>query len=452
MRSDLRFLIAAICVMLAGAVASLAVLARSSHALSVAHQAIADNAAPTVVALDNAQARLRELHLLLLERHVGTIGHDAAGRASIAATRRDLDRSIDAYMALPVDPGEVPLQRAVRESLSEVNLVVDRSLATAPGTAASEAAMRRDLDTAMARLGLDLARASEFSAHLAKTAVAGVVGVSTTMLPLVAVIEAMTFLAAGATLALTYRAVRRAEALWAKSHAALDRRAAELELFAARVAHDLLSPLMTVSLSLELAGRRLTEPEDASVRQAVKRGTRTLNRVRRFVSDLLEFARAGAAPTPGSRARVEDAVRDIADELGPIAQDAGVELCVEPERAGHLREVACSPGVLTSALSNLVQNAIKYIGEGDVRRVSIRTADRPGEVRVEVEDTGPGVPEADRDRLFEPYARGRDAKAPGLGLGLATVRRLVESHGGHVGVEAADGRGSVFWFSLPTAA
>lgn len=448
MRRELRFLIVAVVVMLVGVGASLAFLSRASRSLSAAHAKIVDDAAPSVVALDEAQAQLRQLHMLVLTRELST-ANVAVRDASIARARGDLDRAINEYLALPTDPGELSFQRAIRESLAQMNLVVDHALAAEPGAAASSPELRLDLDEAMARLGLELARAGDFNALLAKIAAANVVGVSATVLPLAAAIEGLTFLAAVAALALTYRAVRRAEALWATSRAALDRRAEELELFAARVAHDLLSPLMTVAMAMDLAERRLTEPEDASAYRAVARATRTLQRVRRFVSDLLEFARAGAQPLPGARASVEDAVNEVTDEYAPIAQEAGVELRVEQQPARH--DVACSPGVLTSALSNLVQNAIKYVGEGEVRRVSLRTAARGDVVWFEVEDTGPGIPPGERERLFEPYVRGHDAKMPGLGLGLATVRRLVESHGGHVGVQAAHGRGSIFWFSLPVA-
>jgi len=448
MRRELRFLVVAVVVMLAGVVASLVILQRASRSLSEAHEIVVGDAAPSVVALDEAQARLRELHMLVLERELGAPGDPAVRDAAIAAGRRDLDREIGDYLAMTTDPGEVALQRTIRDARAHLDMVVDRALSLTPGQAGANGA-RHDLDAAITRLGLDLAQASAFSANLAQLAAARVVYVSQTVLPLAAAIEGLTFLAAALTLLLTYRAVRRAEALWADSHASLDRRAEELELFAGRVAHDLLSPLMTVALAMDLASRRLTDPEDAAARSAIARGTRTLQRVRHFVTDLLEFARAGARPAPGMRAGVAEAVREIADELNPVAEDAGVELRVESDPAG--REVACSPGVLSSVLSNLVQNAIKYMGDAEVRRVSIRTAERDGEVQVEVEDTGPGLPATGGDRLFEPYARGHDAKVPGLGLGLATVRRLVESHGGRVGVHPASDRGSVFWFSLPAA-
>jgi signal transduction histidine kinase len=164
------------------------------------------------------------------------------------------------------------------------------------------------------------------------------------------------------------------------------------------------------------------------------------------VSDLLEFARAGAAPPPGVRTEVAEIVQDVADEFGPVAREAQAELAVEQTLSGF---VHCSPGVLTSLLSNLVQNAIKYLGDARVRRIVIRALDLGAEVRFEVEDTGPGISEADQSRLFEPYARGRDAKVPGLGIGLATVRRLAEAHGGHAGVLSQPGQGARFWVTLP---
>ncbi len=448
MRREMRLLVVAVVVMAIGALALLALLGQASRSLHAAHEDVVDSAVPSIVALDGAQARLRQIHALVLERRLGAGGDPALRDAAIASARGELGRAVDAYLAQRAEPGEPALQNEIRESLAALNSVEDRALMLDPG-AREQPGVRRDLDAAVARLSADLVRASEFNAEVARASAARVREVSRTDLRAAAAIVALTFAAAVVTLALTYGAVRRAEALAAQSLDSLERRAEELESFAGRVAHDLLSPLMSVALALELAGRRLDEPDDAATQGAVARASRTLQRVRRFVSDLLEFARAGATPPPGVRARVGDVVLEIADELGPVAHDAGVDLRVE--EAATERVVACSPGVLTSVIGNLVQNAIKYIGDSDVRRVGIRAIDREDEVRVEVEDTGPGIPPGERERLFEPYARGRDAKAPGLGLGLATVKRLVESHGGHVGVERAPERGSVFWFSIPAA-
>ena len=84
-------------------------------------------------------------------------------------------------------------------------------------------------------------------------------------------------------------------------------------------------------------------------------------------------------------------------------------------------------------------------------RVSVRP--RRASVVFEVEDSGPGVPEDLGDRIFEPYVRGKEtaAKKSGIGLGLATVKRLVLAHGGQVGVRRSSSGGALFWFELPRA-
>jgi signal transduction histidine kinase len=101
----------------------------------------------------------------------------------------------------------------------------------------------------------------------------------------------------------------------------------------------------------------------------------------------------------------------------------------------------------------LVRNAIKYVVEGttNVRSVVVRVHEEAARVRVDVLDTGPGIPQDSTHRIFEPFVRGVATRQPGVGLGLATVKRLVEAYGGSVGVQSFDNRGSRFWFELPKA-
>jgi signal transduction histidine kinase len=99
-------------------------------------------------------------------------------------------------------------------------------------------------------------------------------------------------------------------------------------------------------------------------------------------------------------------------------------------------------------VSNLVGNAVKYMGNATDRRVTVRAGDLGPCLRVEVEDRGPGVPPEQRDRIFQMYERAAGSTQPGLGLGLATVRRLAEGHGGAAGLESPS-VGSRFWFELP---
>ena len=83
------------------------------------------------------------------------------------------------------------------------------------------------------------------------------------------------------------------------------------------------------------------------------------------------------------------------------------------------------------------------------RRMAVRVVEERDVVKVEVEDTGPGIRADMLAAIFEPYVRGTDVRQPGLGLGLATVKRIVEAYGGAVGARSVVGQGSCFWFALP---
>jgi signal transduction histidine kinase len=222
-------------------------------------------------------------------------------------------------------------------------------------------------------------------------------------------------------------------------------RAEELEMFAGRVAHDLLSPLTSVGLALEVAA---TSTPEGRARNLIDRGAATLQRVRRLVDGLLDFARSGARPDRSARAVVPDVVEAVAADLGPEAEAAQIELAIAEVPSVS---VACPDGVLTAILSNFVRNAIKFMS-GEPRRIEIRVRPKKGAVCIEVEDSGPGLAAGIEGHVFEPYARGPEAKAPGLGLGLATVKRLSEAYGGSVGVLRASPHGAIFWSELPEAA
>src|SRR5256712_11844952 len=151
--------------------------------------------------------------------------------------------------------------------------------------------------------------------------------------------------------------------------------------------------------------------------EALERARPSLSRVRRIVDGLLEFARAGARPEAAARADVRAVTAGLFDELSPFAvqRDAALRFEDIPECA-----VACSSGVLLSVLGNLLRNGLKYLGDAEVREVFLRARQRRGRVLLEVEDTGPGIPPELGTRIFEPYIRGADTGAPGIGLGLAT--------------------------------
>jgi signal transduction histidine kinase len=160
----------------------------------------------------------------------------------------------------------------------------------------------------------------------------------------------------------------------------------------------------------------------------------------------LRFARAGANPEPGVLTHVGPVIERAVADLQPEAEAAGVTLTLAPLPECAVRG---NPGVLVSIVENLVRNAIKYMGERLQRRIDLRVVARLDVVRIEVQDTGPGIAPAMVETIFDPHVRGRGLqKEPGIGLGLATVKRIAEAHGGAVGVQSRLDAGSLFWCEL----
>ncbi len=228
----------------------------------------------------------------------------------------------------------------------------------------------------------------------------------------------------------------------------MEQRAEELELFAGRVAHDVLSPLGAASLALSY----LTEKggiQDPRARRMLALGQRGIERTRVIADDLLEFASAGARPDPAARADVPTVIAAVIDEARQMAEERNVALSIETIDAGS---VCCTLGILSSLVSNLVRNGVKYVGEGPGKTVCVRARRQGSFMRIEVEDNGPGLPVAMEAAVFEPYVRGPDNHQPGIGLGLATVKRVVEAHGGRVDVRSIERAGCRFGLELPCPA
>jgi signal transduction histidine kinase len=223
-----------------------------------------------------------------------------------------------------------------------------------------------------------------------------------------------------------------------------EQRVEELSQFAGRVAHDLKNSLGAIGLWVQqLQSEDKNNPRLSRLGGSLKRLTNTID-------GLLDFARAGAQPDPKASSRLQELLDGVVADVRGEADKVNAELLVE---AGAPLDVACPPGALTSVLANLLRNAVKYVveGPGPLRRVVTRVSVHEGRARVEIEDTGPGIPAGQESVIFEPYMRLKGTRQPGLGLGLATVKRIVEAYRGAVGVQSVYGQGSCFWFELPLA-
>jgi signal transduction histidine kinase len=256
-------------------------------------------------------------------------------------------------------------------------------------------------------------------------------------------LDGLAVLFAIAATAVAVVSLRRNVSALVQASDAAEQRSSELDQFAGRVAHDVLSPLMNVTLALHIVGKRLP-PEDPAQR-AGTRANRALSRVRRMVEGLLELARAGAGAKSGSSCDIVEVVGDVVEGTHAEAEARGINVDVASLEEAN---AACSAGVLTSVVQNLVRNAIKYMEDGERKRITIRAGASSDRVWLEVEDTGPGIAPGALRSIFEPFVRATTV-GEGAGLGLATVKRLVEAHGGCVGCRSRLGEGSLFRVDLP---
>ncbi|MCW2736618.1 GAF domain-containing sensor histidine kinase [Nocardioides sp.] len=207
--------------------------------------------------------------------------------------------------------------------------------------------------------------------------------------------------------------------------------------FAGQVSHDLKNPLTSVSLSLESLELDVTEPYHADT---VARARRGVDRMTGLINNLLEFAARGAAPG--------DDLVDLEAELELALDDLAGRLPRDCVVSGTLPMARGDAAQLRSVLMNLIDNAAKFTEDGQRPAIEVDAHPAGGRQRIEVRDRGRGVPAEQRERVFAPLAR-LDKSVEGVGIGLATCRRIVEAHGGSMGVDAREGGGSVFWFELP---
>ena len=239
------------------------------------------------------------------------------------------------------------------------------------------------------------------------------------------------------------QAERRANEALAERTRELERSNDDLAEFAQVVAHDLQAPLRTVGGHLASLAReegRLDEPG----RRALAHARADVDRLHALVRDLLAYARVRTDPPAPRPTDCGTLVREVLDGLRAPLEEAGAVVEV-----GALPRVDADPTRLAQVFQNLLDNAVKY-RRAEAPRVAV-TCERTGdEWTFRVADRGIGIEPKDHARVFAPGQRlhARD-EVPGTGMGLAICRKVVESHGGRMGVTSQPGEGTTFWFTLP---
>ncbi|HLL46871.1 MAG TPA: PAS domain S-box protein, partial [Longimicrobiaceae bacterium] len=235
----------------------------------------------------------------------------------------------------------------------------------------------------------------------------------------------------------------------ARRHAEEERAAAVAarNRFYAMVSHELRTPISAVMLYNDLlltgAYGALTESQT----EGVLRSQSSAGGLLELVNEVLDLSRleAGKMEARTEEVAAAELLRDVLSAVRPLADEHGCELSLDADAAPPV--LATDPRRVRQILLNLLSNAVKY-GRGRPVRVACRAVPEGG-VAFEVADRGPGIPDNERERIFEEFVRLGDGSQPGTGLGLTIARRLAELLGGRVEVESVVGEGSTFRLVLP---
>jgi signal transduction histidine kinase len=217
------------------------------------------------------------------------------------------------------------------------------------------------------------------------------------------------------------------------------------------VAHELKTPLASLAASVELLAEDDGAASVADRRHLVRVVQRSTARFQMLVDNLLDLGslRAGRFNVSIRPVVLQDVVSDAVAAVQPLMEVRGqhVEPCLPAEPLVVLGDARR----LQQVLVNLLANATKFGPAGDTIDLDVTTRD--GRARARIVDHGPGIAPAEQAELFEPYFRSATTReiTPGVGLGLAIARAIVEAHGGQIGLDSVPGRGTTVWFTVPLA-
>jgi two-component system, OmpR family, phosphate regulon sensor histidine kinase PhoR len=213
-------------------------------------------------------------------------------------------------------------------------------------------------------------------------------------------------------------------------------------------AHDLKTPVVgTAGLIRRLLQGKLgpLPPPQINYLETVDR---ELHRLENLITHFLEFARLDLrimTPQPQDL-EVRDECQEVLTLLQPLAEAKGINL--ETNISQDISVLKADPYLFRRVLENLIGNAIKYSPSGSTVWLEAQVEDPA--VRFAVKDQGPGISSEDLSHLFESFYRGQGVQdIPGFGLGLATVKRIIDAHGGRIWVDTTPGHGSTFYFTFP---
>jgi signal transduction histidine kinase len=241
------------------------------------------------------------------------------------------------------------------------------------------------------------------------------------------------------------RTLREQVAAVERAERAARRSNEELRTFTYSVSHDLRAPVRHVESFSRLLAEEIGSGLSESGRHYLMRiqdGTRQMGQL---IDDLLNLSRVGRQALTRQETDLTDLVKGVLADLDQDMRGREIEV-----RVGHLPSVSCDPGLMKLVFSNLLSNAIKFTRPRAHALIEIDVSASDGEVILFVRDNGVGFDMQYADRLFSVFERFHSPREfEGTGIGLATVRRIVERHGGRIWAESEVDKGTTFYFSIP---
>ncbi len=226
----------------------------------------------------------------------------------------------------------------------------------------------------------------------------------------------------------------------------LEERNRELDAFAHTVAHDLRGSLSLVSGFAVTAQAAAGKGEHEVLRECLGSIEEVAHRMEDFVASILAYARAQGPVGEAERVDSDAILRQVVEENAEDIAQLGIEV----EVLSDLPALKADPPRVYQVLSNLVGNAVKHMGDCPRPRIEVSCRECGDMAVFRVSDTGAGIPEEEQEGIFAPFRRCSGPEYPGLGIGLSTVKCVVEGWGGKVWLESVPGEGASFYFSAPS--
>ena len=225
---------------------------------------------------------------------------------------------------------------------------------------------------------------------------------------------------------------------------ALKKKTAEMERFTYAVSHDLKSPLATIKIFLGFLEKDLKAQNAEQVAKDLSYIHGAADKMGEMLGELLTLARVGYNRYEVEQVALQEIVREAMNLVAGQLAERGVQVEVTEEPVWITGERAR----LVEVFQNLLDNAVKFLGDEPAPKVQIGIENADGELAIFVRDNGKGIAPSDQEKVFGVFEK-LNAAAPGSGLGLALVRRIVDLHGGKIWLESkGEGHGSTFRFSL----